>query len=133
MTRFWIALEQGVLFVINCIGKMHGGEIFIPKIPSMKVTDIADVIAPKAEREIIGVRPGEKINEILLTEEEATHAQEFDNYFVIEPEFPFWRKEDLEDGEPLPCGFEYTSDNNHWWLSKAELAELLGIREGKEV
>lgn len=125
MTRFWITLEQGVRFVIDCIGRMHGGEVFIPKIPSMKVTDIADVIAPEAEREVIGIRPGEKVNEILLTEEEATHAKEFDDYFVIEPEFPFWKKDNFEDGKLLPEGFRYTSDNNSRWLTKDELKRML--------
>ena len=126
MTRFWITLEQGVRFVIDCISRMHGGEVFVPKIPSMKVVDLADVIAPEAEREVIGIRPGEKVNEILLTEEEARHAQEFSDYFVIEPEFPFWKKDTLEGGKPLPEPFSYTSDNNGWWLTKEELNRMLG-------
>jgi UDP-N-acetylglucosamine 4,6-dehydratase (inverting) len=125
MTRFWITLEQGVRFVIDCIDRMHGGEVFIPKIPSMKVTDLADIIAPKAEREVIGIRPGEKINEILITEEEARHAREFDNYFVIEPEHPFWGKDNLQGGKSLPDGFKYTSDSNSWWLTKDELKGIL--------
>jgi UDP-N-acetylglucosamine 4,6-dehydratase len=125
MTRFWIALSQGVRFVIDCIGRMQGGEIFIPKIASMKVTDIADIIAPGAKKEIIGIRPGEKVNEVLSTEEEARHAREFDDYFVIEPEFPFWEKAKLEGGSPLPRGFSYTSDANSWWLSRDELTEML--------
>src|SRR4030042_139292 len=85
MTRFWITLEQGARFVIDCIDSMHGGEVFVPKIPSMKVTDLADVLAPQTRRKITGIRPGEKINEILITEEEARHTREFDNYFAIEP------------------------------------------------
>ena len=125
MTRFWITLEQGVRFVIDCIDRMHGGEVFVPKTPSMKITDLADVIAPEAEREIIGIRPGEKVNEILLTEEEARHAREFDDYFVIEPEFPFWRKDKLEGGKLLPKGFKYTSDNNSRWLTKEELKKMI--------
>jgi len=125
MTRFWITLEQGVRFVIECIDKMHGGEVFIPKIPSMKITDLADIIAPEAEREVIGIRPGEKVNEILLTEEEARHAQEFDDFFVIEPEFPYWAEDRLEGGKPLKEGFRYTSDNNSWWLTKNELISLM--------
>ncbi|MBM4452974.1 MAG: UDP-N-acetylglucosamine 4,6-dehydratase (inverting) [Chloroflexi bacterium] len=126
MTRFWITLEQGVHFVIDCIGRMHGGETFIPKIPSMKVTDLADVIAPKAEREVIGIRPGEKVNEILLTEEEARHAREFDDYFAIEPEHPFWGKDNLKGGKSLPDGFKYASDNNSWWLTGEELQRMVG-------
>ena len=125
MTRFWITLEQGVRFVIDCIGRMHGGEVFIPKTPSMKITDLADIIAPEAEREVIGIRPGEKVNEILLTEEESRHAQEFANYFVIEPEHPFWGKDNLKGGKSLPYGFRYTSDNNGWWLTKEELKRMM--------
>ncbi len=125
MTRFWITLEQGVRFVIDRIGMMHGGEVFIPKTPSMKVTDLAEVIAPGAEREVIGIRPGEKVNEILLTEEEARHAKEFADYFVIEPEFLFWKRENLKGGKPLPLDFRYTSDNNSWWLTKDELERIL--------
>lgn len=125
MTRFWITLEQGVRFVIACIERMRGMEVFVPKIPSMKITDLADAIAPEAKREIIGIRPGEKVNEILLTEEEARHASEFDDYFVIEPEFTFRSKEIIERGKPLSDGFRYTSDNNDWWLSKEELSGMM--------
>lgn len=125
MTRFWITLEQGARFVIDCIERMHGGEIFIPKIPSMRIVDLADVIAPGREREIIGIRPGEKIHECLLTKEESRHAKEFDTYFVIEPEFPFWATENYKDGEPLPDGFEYTSNNNQWWLTPDELRMMI--------
>jgi UDP-N-acetylglucosamine 4,6-dehydratase (inverting) len=125
MTRFWITIEQGVRFVIDCISRMRGGEVFIPKSPSMKITDLADAIAPEAKREIIGIRPGEKLHEILLTGEEALHAKEFDTYFVIEPEFPFWSKDYLEGGKPLPEGFTYASNNNSWWLTKEELRQML--------
>ena len=125
MTRFWITLEQGVRFVVDCIGRMQGGEVFIPKVPSMKITDLAEVIAPGVEREIVGIRPGEKVDEILLTEEESRHAKEFDDYFVIEPEYHFWRKGNLEGGKSLPEGFRYTSDNNGWWLTDAELKRML--------
>jgi UDP-N-acetylglucosamine 4,6-dehydratase len=104
---------------------MHGGEVFIPKIPSMKITELADVIAPEAKREIIGIRPGEKVNEILLTTEEARHSLEFDDYFVIEPEHPFWEKGNLKGGKPLSEGFTYASDNNSWLLTKDELKKML--------
>jgi len=127
MTRFWITLEHGVRFVIDCIGRMHGGEVFIPKIPSMKITELADVIAPKAERKITGIRPGEKVNEILITEEEARHVREFDDFFVIEPEIPFGRDGNFNDGNTVLEGFTYTSDNNNRWLTKAELTKMLGI------
>ncbi len=125
MTRFWLTLEQGVHFVIDCISRMQGGEIFVPKVPSMKVTELADVVAPGVEREIIGIRSGEKVDEILLTEEEARHAREFDSYFVVEPEHPFWNKERLKGGKPLPEGFRYASDNNTWWLTKKELKTMV--------
>ena len=125
MTRFWITLEQGVRFVIDCTSRMYGGEVFIPKIPSMKITDLADAIAPQAERITIGIRPGEKVNEILITEEEAMHTGELDSYFVIEPEFPFWKEGSLGGGKSPPEGFSYTSDNNNWWLTKDELAKMI--------
>ena len=125
MTRFWITLERGVRFVVDCIGRMQGGEVFIPKIPSMRITELADVIAPKAEREVVGIRPGEKVDETLLTGEEARHAKEFDDYFVIEPEYPFRTRADLGGGKPLPEGFRYASNNNGWWLTKEELKGML--------
>ena len=125
MTRFWITLEQGVRFVIDCVSRMRGGEVFIPKIPSMKIADLADVVAPQAERRIIGIRPGEKTNESLITKEEAMRAREFNDYFVIEPEFSFWKPDSLQGGKPLPDAFSYTSDNNDRWLTKDELTGMI--------
>jgi len=125
MTRFWITLEQGINFVINSIEKMKGGEIFVPKIPSMKISDLAKVIAPEAKIKTIGIRPGEKINEILLTPEEARHSREFDKYFVIEPEFPFWKKDNFQDGIPLSEGFKYASDTNKRWLTHDDIKKVL--------
>lgn len=125
MTRFWITLDQGVRFVIDCIGRMNGGEIFVPKIPSMKVTDLARAIAPEAKWNVIGIRAGEKLHEILLTEDEARHTKEFDDYFAIEPEHPFWNKNNLNGGKALPEGFRYTSDNNDRWLTKGDLYEII--------
>lgn len=125
MTRFWITLEQGVRFVISCIDRMHGGEIFIPKLPSMRITELADVIAPRAKRKIIGIRPVEKLHEILLTEEEAAHVREFKGYFIIEPELSYWGGTGIGGGKPVPADFTYTSDNNTWWLTKKELKEIV--------
>ena len=125
MTRFWIKLEQGAEFVINCIDRMKGGEIFVPKIPSMKIIDLSESIAPNAEKKVIGIRPGEKIHEILLTEDEARHSREFDNYFVIEPEHPFWNINNLKGGKPLPEGFRYTSDSNKSWYTKKDLKKII--------
>ena len=125
MTRFWITLEQGVRFVMDCIARMKGGETFVPKIPSMKVIDLANVIAPDATKKVIGIRSGEKLHEILLTEDEARHTREFDNYFVIEPEHPFWDKNNFNDEKSLPEGFRYTSDNNDKWLTEDELGKIV--------
>ena len=125
MTRYWLSIEQGVRFVINSIEKMLGGEIFVPKIPSMKITDLGAAIAPKAKSKIIGIRPGEKIHEILLTEDEARHSKEFDSFFVIEPEHPFWDEKHLKGGKTLPLGFSYSSDNNKEWLNKKEIMKFI--------
>ena len=124
MTRFWITLDEGVRFVIKCIEKMKGGEIFVPKIPSMKITDVAEAIAPEAKRIIVGIRPGEKISEVLLTQEEAMHAKEFDDYFIIEPEFSFWDSENHKDGKPVSTDFIYSSDKNTQWLAKGQIKEI---------
>jgi len=125
MTRFWITLEQGVRFVIDCIDRMQGGEVFVPKIPSMNIIDLADAIAPGVKRQVTGIRPGEKVNEILLTEEEARHTREFDDYFIIEPEYPYWGENNVKGGKPLPEGLRYTSDNNSQWLSEDELKSMI--------
>jgi UDP-N-acetylglucosamine 4,6-dehydratase (inverting) len=132
MTRFWITLNQGVNFVIDCIGRMKGGEIFVPKIPSMNITDLAEAIAPGAKRKVIGIRPGEKIHEILLTEDEARHSKEFDDSFVIEPEHPFWNVNNLKGGKPLLEGFGYMSENNDKWLSKEYLIKIIKELECQE-
>ena len=129
MTRFWITLEEGVNLVIKSIESMKGGEIFVPKIPSTKVTDLADVIAPDAKREVIGIRPGEKLHEILVTQDEARHTKEFSNHFIIEPEHSFWNAEHHADGEKPKEGFSYASDTNDWWLTKEEIKKLL-VNEG---
>jgi len=126
MTRFWITLEQGVKFVVDCINRMNGGEIFVPKIPSMKLIDLANAIAPNTKKKIIGIRPGEKIHEILLTADESRHSKEFDNYFVMEPEHPFWTKEKhLKGGKILPAGYEYSSNKNSNWHTKKELIKII--------
>ncbi|GGK34099.1 UDP-N-acetylglucosamine 4,6-dehydratase (inverting) [Caldalkalibacillus thermarum] len=130
MTRFWITLDQGVQFVINSLQRMRGGEIFVPKIPSMRVIDLAKAIAPECRIEYVGIRPGEKLHEVMITEDDARRTIEYDNYYVIQPEFPWWRKEYTNGGRPLPDGFSYSSDKNDWWLSVEELKALL---EDKEV
>ncbi len=129
MTRFWITMEQGIKFVIESLEKMRGGEIFVPKIPSTKITDLSNVLAPGALVQVIGARPGEKIHEELLTAEEALHAKEFDIYFIIESEFPFWSKENLKDGKVLPEGFRYASDSNTDWLTEEQIREIADVTE----
>lgn len=125
MTRFWITLEQSVEFVIRCIEMMHGGEIFVPKIPSMRIVDLAEAIAPGCQIKEIGIRPGEKVSEVLLIKNEARHSLEFKDFFVIEPEHPWWKKKHRKGGERLPADFEYRSDNNTKWLSKEDLKKLI--------
>lgn len=124
MTRFWITLDQGVQFVLDSLERMHGGEIFVPKIPSMNIMDLARAIAPDCEYKIIGIRPGEKLHEAMIMEDDARHTVEFDTYYVIQPEFPFWSKKFAEGGKELPEGFEYTSDKNEKWLTIYELVEI---------
>jgi UDP-N-acetylglucosamine 4,6-dehydratase len=124
MTRFWLTLDQGVNFALNSIKRMHGGEIFVPKIPSMRMIDLAKAIAPEAKIEIVGIRPGEKLHEIMITEDEARHTKEFFDYFAIEPEFPFWDKRNHVDGKSLPDGYRYSSDINDKWLTNEELKRM---------
>ncbi len=117
MTRFWLSLEQGVQFVITCIEQMEGGEVFVPKIPSTKVIDLARAIAPGAKIEIIGIRPGEKLHEDLLSVDEARHTIELDKMFVIQPAEASWFGYSWQNkGRALPEGFSYTSDHNSEWL-----------------
>ncbi|MDQ3721283.1 MAG: UDP-N-acetylglucosamine 4,6-dehydratase (inverting) [Actinomycetota bacterium] len=123
MTRFWITLEQAVAFVIDSLGAMGGGEVYVPKIPSMRVTDIAEAIAPEAERRFIGIRPGEKLHEILVTEDESRHTYELDDRYVILPEYASWELRE-PGGSRMAQGFRYTSDTNEAWLSVDELREM---------
>ena len=126
MTRFWIALEQGVEFVIKCIEQMHGGEIFVPKIPSMNIMDLANAIAADCEVEYIGTRPGEKLHEALVSEDEVRNTVELDDMYVIQPVHPWWQVENWAGAKPLPDGFRYTSDANTRWLTVDELRRLIG-------
>ena len=125
MTRFWITLEQGVRLVIRAIEQMHGGEVFVPKIPSMNIMDLVEAIAPDCEVEEIGIRPGEKVHEVLISEEEARNAVELEDVFVIRPERTWWFGEKWTGGKPLPDGFRYASNTNSQWLSVDELRELV--------
>lgn len=125
MTRFWITLEQGVQFVLDNLERMHGGEIFVPKIPSMNIMDLAKAIAPECKTEIVGIRPGEKLHEAMIMEDDARHTLEYPTYYVISPELSWWSKENDGEGKPLPEGFAYTSDNNSEWLTIEKLKALV--------
>jgi UDP-N-acetylglucosamine 4,6-dehydratase len=124
MTRFWITLDQAVSFVLMCLERMCGGEVFVPKIPSMRVVDIAEAIAPNATRSVIGIRPGEKIHEVLVTEDESRHAVEFDEYYAIYPSFSFWTGESYPEGKELSPGFRFSSDVNDTWLGPSDIREM---------
>jgi UDP-N-acetylglucosamine 4,6-dehydratase len=126
MTRFWLSLEQGVDFTIRCVEQMQGGEVFVPKIPSTHITDLAKAIAPQAEIEYIGIRPGEKLHEVLISEDEARHTLEMDDMFVVEPSGALWFGHGWrEEGNPLPEGFRYASDSNKEWLDQDQIRELV--------
>jgi UDP-N-acetylglucosamine 4,6-dehydratase len=125
MTRFWITLQQAVRFVLSRLALMEGGEVFVPKIPSMRVSKIAQAIAPDAEREVVGIRPGEKLHEVLLTEDESRHARELDDCYLIHPEFPLWRTDLYLQGTPVADGFRYSSDTNPVQLGAEELRTML--------
>jgi UDP-N-acetylglucosamine 4,6-dehydratase/5-epimerase len=125
MTRFWLTLEQSVNFVIRSIEEMVGGEIFIPKVPSMRIVDLARVIAPVAEMTITGVRPGEKIHEELISSEESVRSYEFDDKYVILPADPARDQSFWKQGKPLSSDFGYRSDTNTEWIEEQQLAELI--------
>ena len=126
MTRFWIRLEQGVQFAIRCAELMRGGEIFVPKIPSMRIMDLVHALAPGCAVEDIGIRPGEKLHEVLISEDESRQALELDEMFVIEPVDPSWAVTRWEGGKRPARGFRYSSDANDVWLSPTEMQELVG-------
>lgn len=127
MTRFWITIQQGVEFVISCLGQMQGGEVFIPKIPSMRMVDLAAAMAPGMAQNIIGIRPGEKLHEVLLSEDESRTALELEDRYVIQPAFQWWtsRYQTLPGAVPVPDSFRYASDTNEEWLDDDGLKQLL--------
>lgn len=126
MTRFWITLEQGARFVIRCLELMQGGEIFVPKIPSMRLSDLAEALAPQCRRDIVGMRPGEKLHEVLISADESRHAVEHDGMYVIYPGNPWTIDPDLNGGKPLSPDFTYASDTNGQWLSGEQFKSLIG-------
>jgi len=127
MTRFWLRLDQAARFVIRCVERMHGGEIFVPKIPSMKMLDLVEAVAPGCEIEEIGIRPGEKLHEVLVSEDEARHTVDAGEMFVIKPVHPWWTEQGWSDAKLLGDGKRYSSDGNDTWLG---IEELRGLIEG---
>ena len=125
MTRFWITLDQGVQFVIDSLKRMHGGELFVPKIPSMRVVDLAKAIAPECEIKYVGIRPGEKLHEAMISIDDARRTLDMGDYYIIQPEFPWWNKENVHEGKPLEDGFSYESNTNSEWLTVEELRNLI--------
>jgi len=125
MTRFWLTLDHGVKFVIQCVEQMHGGEIFVPKIPSMRLLDLAETIAPGCEVETIGIRAGEKLHEVLVSDDESRNTLETEDMYIIQPTHPWWKPENWVHARRLPEGFRYSSDTNGRWLTRRELEELV--------
>ncbi len=124
MTRFWITLDQGVQFVRDSLERMHGGELFVPKIPSMRMVDLAAAIAPDARLEVVGIRPGEKLHEEMINVSDARSTLDMGDHYVIQPELEWWPRETL-DGTPVPEGFRYASDTNPQWLTPDELRAMI--------
>ena len=126
MTRFWLSLEQGVRFVIRCIEQMQGGEVFVPKIPSMNIIDLAKAIAPDAKLNVVGIRPGEKLHEVLISRDESRSTVELEDMFVVQPAEAIWFGYAWKDkGEPLPDGFRYSSSDNDDWLDLEQIREIV--------
>lgn len=127
MTRFWITLQQGVNFVVTSIASMQGGEIFVPKIPSMRMTDLAHCLAPEKPIKVVGIRPGEKLHEVMITEDDSRLTLELDDRYVIEPAFRWWQRESYlaRGAKPVRDGFRFSSDTNQDWLDEPRLMSLL--------
>ncbi len=127
MTRFWITLDQGVAFVLSCLPMMRGGEIFVPKIPSMKVVEMALALAPDLSHEVVGIRPGEKLHEVMITEDDAVSTVELSDRYVIEPAIHLWDWESpaTDGSKPVAEGFRYASNTNEDWLDVDALRELM--------
>jgi UDP-N-acetylglucosamine 4,6-dehydratase len=126
MTRFWITLEQGVNFVLKCLKRMVGGELFVPKIPSMNIMDLANAICPECRTEIIGIRPGEKLHEVMVPKDDAVNTVELEDCYIIKPSFRYFqRRFDNNRARPVTDNFEYSSSNNSKWLTVDELKEMI--------
>lgn len=126
MTRFWISLEQGVQLVIKALGESRGGETFIAKIPSFKITDLARAILPDCVLKEVGIREGEKLHEVMITKEDSLYTYEYDQHFIVYPHMSWWTENNaIQGGRPVAHGFEYSSGTNSWWLTVEQLRALL--------
>jgi UDP-N-acetylglucosamine 4,6-dehydratase len=125
MTRFWITIEQGVNFVLDSLGRMVGGEMFVPKLPSMNIMDLAKAIDPTCKTEIVGIRPGEKIHEVMIPMDDARRTVEFDSYYIVQPDFSFWEKRNNHRGKPVEADFEYNSGTNPWVLTIDDMRGMI--------
>lgn len=127
MTRFWIDLEEGVELVIKALRDARGGETFISKIPSFKITDLAEAMLPGCEKPEVGIREGEKLHEVMVTREDSVTTYEYDKHYIIYPHYNWWSEKILPDGKLVEKGFEYNSGNNTEWLSVEELRKKMGM------
>lgn len=126
MTRFWISLEEGVLLVIKALSEAKGGETFISKIPSFKITDLAQAILPGCQMPEVGIREGEKLHEVMVTKEDSMLAYEYEKHYIVYPHFEWWQESRIQaGGKKVEPGFEYSSGTNTTWLSTEEIAEKL--------
>ena len=126
MTRFWITLDQGVAFVIRCVEQMHGGELFVPKMRAMSMVDLARAIAPSCKVEEVGIRPGEKLHETMISEEESGRTLDVGSMYVVQPAHPWWKSGNWTSGTPLPPGFLYASNAGVEGLSFDDLKGMIG-------
>ncbi len=125
MTRFWLTIEEGVQFVLDSLERMQGGEIFVPKIPSFKVIDVAKVVAPDTPTKIVGIRPGEKLHEVMITEDDSNFTVEFEKYYAILAPFLIESNFYSKNGNKVPFGFSFTSENNKYWYSVESFRAVL--------
>ena len=125
MTRFWITLDEGVELVLKSLERMQGGEIYVPKIPSMRIAELARAVAPDAEQAVVGIRPGEKLHEMMISRDDARHTREFDDHYVIEPDFAWWQKGTGSEGKACAEGFQYSSETNTSWLNHDQLRAMV--------
>ncbi len=129
MTRFWLTLKHAALFVMDCMETMQGGEVFVPKIPSMRIMDLAQAIAPECKIKVIGIRPGEKVNEALVSSDESRRTLELDDMFIIQPAFPWWGKGNYTNARPMEPDTAYCSDTNTQWLNVEQLRKIIAEKD----